>query len=116
MQIPAGTKPAIYGAIAGAAIVALVGFSWGGWVTGSTAEEMAAQRADAAVVSVLTPVCVAEFRRGADSAAQLAALKETKSWDQGKFVKEGGWADLPGGGDGGITLARACASALTEES
>ena len=116
MEIPKQTKPALFGAVAGAVIVAIVGFSWGGWVTGSTADAMASDRAEAAVVSALTPLCVAKFKGGTDAMAQMAALKEAKSWEQGNFVKDGGWADLPGGGGGDIDLARACATALTKES
>lgn len=116
MKLPTETKPALFGAVAGAALVAIIGFSWGGWVTGSTAEMTASKRADAAVVSALTPICVANFNKGSDSAVHLAALKETKSWEQGSFVKDGGWATMPGGADATTELARACATALTEGS
>jgi dienelactone hydrolase len=34
-------KPGIYGTLFGAAFVGIVGFSWGGWMTGGDAEEMA---------------------------------------------------------------------------
>ena len=42
MQVPASVKPAIWGAIGGAAAAMIIGFGWGGWVTGGTAGEMAA--------------------------------------------------------------------------
>ncbi len=38
MNIPIETKPALWGAAGGAVVLAIVGFSWGGWVTSSTAE------------------------------------------------------------------------------
>jgi len=34
-----------------------LGFYWGGWMTGSTANRLAAERADTAVVAALMPVC-----------------------------------------------------------
>ena len=47
----------VIGAVASMAI----GFSWGGWVTGATANKLAADQAGAAVVTVLTPICVEKF-------------------------------------------------------
>jgi hypothetical protein len=38
MQIPAEVKPACWGAVGGAVALAIVGFMWGGWVTGGKAE------------------------------------------------------------------------------
>ncbi len=43
----------LWGAVGGAAGLALVGFMFGGWVTGSKAKEMAQQQADKAVVAVV---------------------------------------------------------------
>src|SRR4029077_10893451 len=45
MKIHPGVKPAIWGAVAGAVAVTVVGFSSLGWTLGSTAERMATQRA-----------------------------------------------------------------------
>src|SRR5687767_4662112 len=45
MQTPEWLKPAVYGAACGAIGLAVVGFSWGGWVTGGTARTMAAEQA-----------------------------------------------------------------------
>ena len=38
-------KPGIYGAIVGAISFGVIGFTWGGWVTGGTAEKMASTMA-----------------------------------------------------------------------
>ena len=46
-----------WGAVGGAIALAIVGFSYGGWVTGGTAQQMAQQRSDAAVVAALAPIC-----------------------------------------------------------
>ena len=37
-ETKAAVKPALWGAAAGAIALAIVGFNWGGWVTGGTAE------------------------------------------------------------------------------
>src|SRR4029077_11842958 len=96
MKIPVETKPALWGVAGGAIAMAIVGFTWGGWVTGGKAEADARQRANAAVVVALAPVCVEKFRHAADVPANLAALKKVDSWSQGDFVEKGGWATVAG--------------------
>jgi alpha/beta superfamily hydrolase len=96
MKFPVETKPALWGIAGGAIAAAIVGFSWGGWVTGGKADAEATQRANAAVVSALAPVCVERFQRATDVSANLAALKKVDSWSQGDFVEKGGWATAPG--------------------
>src|SRR6478736_1886359 len=51
----------IQGMVIGAVASMVIGFSWGGWVTGATANKLAADQAGAAVVTVLTPICVEKF-------------------------------------------------------
>ena len=71
----------------------IIGFTWGGWVTGGTAEEMAADAADQARAETAAAVCVEEFMQQADAGVQLASLKEiSSSWGREDFVEEGGWA------------------------
>jgi len=63
MNIQSGLKPSLLGAVGGAVALTIIGFGWGGWVTGSSAETSAKQNAIAAVVAVLAPVCVDQFQR-----------------------------------------------------
>lgn len=114
MNLPVETKPAFWGAAGGALAAVVVGFAWGGWVTGGRADTDATQRANAAVVAALAPVCVERFQRATDVAANLAALKKTDSWSQGEFVEKGGWAMTPGEKpyEQVSEVARACAVIL----
>lgn len=114
MKIPVETKPAIWGVVGGAVALAIVGFTWGGWVTGGKAEASATQRVNTAVVVALAPVCVDRFQHATDVATNLAALKKTESWSQGDFVEKGGWATLPGSNtpEQVTAVAKACASLL----
>ena len=41
MQVPAQVKPAAWGAVGGAIAAMIIGFAWGGWVTGGTSEKNA---------------------------------------------------------------------------
>jgi len=112
-KLPTETKPFLWGAAAGAITLAIVGFNWGGWVTGGTSEKIAAARSDAAIVSALTPLCVAKFQKSADPASSLAELKKTDSWERGDYVQKAGWATMPGGAaEPNRDVATACAEAI----
>ena len=95
-KLPIETKPFLWGAVAGAVALAIVGFTWGGWVTGATAERLAGARADAATVAALTPICVTQFQAGPAARASLVTLKKIQSWEQAEYVSNGGWATMPG--------------------
>ena len=112
MKIPVETKPALWGAVAGAIALAIVGFAWGGWVTGGTAEAQATKQANAAVVVALAPICVEKFKHTPDVAANLTALKKADTWSQGDFVEKGGWATFPGPNPQVTAIAQACAVLL----
>jgi hypothetical protein len=114
MQVPVETKPALWGGVAGAVAVAIIGFTWGGWLTAGKAEASATQRSSAAVVAALAPICADRFQRGADVGANLAALKQVDSWARAELVEKGGWATVPGNNtpDQVTAVARACATLL----
>ena len=114
MKIPVETKPALWGVAGGAIALAIIGFTWGGWVTGGKAETAAVQRVNDAVVVALAPVCADKFRHASDATANLVALKKVESWSQGEFVEKGGWATLPGSNppEQVSAVAKACAVLL----
>jgi hypothetical protein len=56
---------------------------------GSTAERVAVDRAENAVVSVLAPICVEKFQLQTDSAAKLIEFKKAASWDQHSLIEKG---------------------------
>jgi alpha/beta superfamily hydrolase len=115
-ETKATMRPALWGAAAGAIALAIVGFSWGGWVTAGTAEALAKNRVATAVVAALTPICVEKFRLAADAPANLAEMKKAAYvWDQSKFVEKGGWATMPGTTEPNSAVARACAETLGSE-
>ena len=112
-ETKAAVRPALWGALAGAIALAIVGFSWGGWVTGGTAETLARNSAATAVVAALAPICVEKFRQAADASTNLVEMKKaTYAWDQSKFVEKGGWATMPGSTEPNSAVAKACAESL----
>jgi thioesterase domain-containing protein len=105
----------LQGIVIGAVASMVIGFSWGGWVTGATANKLAADQAGAAVVTVLTPICVEKFMQNGDANENLAALRKiTSNWQQGQYLEKGGWATRPGATSSDYELARACAAKLIE--
>lgn len=115
MNIPVETKPALWGLAGGAVALAIVGFGWGGWVTGSKAASSAQVRVDDAVVGVLAPVCVEKFQRMGDAQANLIELKKVDSWSRGEFVEKGGWAKTAGAtlsSEQLSAVSKACANLL----
>jgi hypothetical protein len=104
----------LQGAGVGAAATLLVGFNWGGWVTGGTARDMTQQSTRAAVVAALSPICVDKFQRSADAGTNLAEFKKVSSYQQGTFIEKGGWATMPGSERVDSSVAQACANILSK--
>ena len=102
----------LQGAAAGAIATLIVGFYWGGWVTGGTAKEMVQRGSSTAVVTALSPICVDKFQRSAEAAVNLTELKKVSSYQQGSFIEKGGWATMPGANTPNTGVARACAELL----
>ena len=98
--------------VAAVVLTMIVGFSWGGWVTGSTAGTMARASAEEAVTKRLAPMCVAKAQQDPKKAERLNELKETSSWQRGEYVKKQGWATLPGDEQPDGKIADECARLL----
>lgn len=110
MNVPEWVKPAIWGVAGGAIAAIVVGFAWGGWVTGGAAVTMASDSAEAAIVRAFTPLCVAKAEQQPE---QLKALKEEDSWQHDDFVIEAGWVDNVNE-NYRTEVARACASTVVK--
>lgn len=90
MYVSEWIKPAAWGAIGGAIAAMVIGFSWGGWVTGGTAGRMETASAEAAVIQAFVPLCVAKAEQQPE---KLVALKEQSTWKHDDFIVETGWVD-----------------------
>ena len=103
----------LQGAAAGAVATLIIGFYWGGWVTGGTAREMVQRSSTSAVVAALSPICVDKFQRSTEAAANMTELKKVSTYQQGSFIEKGGWATLPGSDRANSSVAEACATMLS---
>jgi hypothetical protein len=87
-------KPAIWGAVVGAAAISVIGFSSFGWTLGSTAERMAKEHQ-------------------ADAATKLIEFKKvSSSWDRRSIIEKGGWATVAGIDAPSSAVVTACADRL----
>jgi hypothetical protein len=112
MKIHGSLKPGIWGAVIGAAAISVVGFSSLGWTLSGTAEQMAQERAQTAVVDALAPICVEKFQHQADAPAKLAAFNKAASWDRRSIIEKGAWATTTATGMPNSEVAAACAERL----
>lgn len=99
------TAHRVQGAAIGVAAALILGFTWGGWVTGATARKMASQSATAAAAAALAPNCVAKFQAAGDD---LKAFKEKSSWSQDSYLTEKKYAP-------DSDVAKACVALLNSE-
>lgn len=101
-------KFGIWGLIGGAVIVMIIGFVWGGWVTGGTATEMSGEAVEASQAAI----CVAQFMLAPDHEAKLAEFRALQSWKQGDYIRENGWDKMPGQKEAGYPVANACSKGI----
>ena len=107
------TKKVVFWAIIGAIVLTMiVGFNWGGWVTGSTAQKMGVAMAQDAVVQRLAPICVDQYNQDLGKIQKLRELKAVKAYQRYDYVQEQGWATMPGEEKPDSKVAQACAKLL----
>jgi hypothetical protein len=82
--------------IASIILTMVVGFAWGGWVTGGTARKIADTAAEDAVVARLAQVCVAQFNQDPGKNLKLEELKAAGTYQGREYVQDQGWATMPG--------------------
>jgi hypothetical protein len=92
----------------------LVGFTWGGWVTASSAQKSATIVANDAMVQRLSSICVAQFQQDPANAEKLVEMQAASSYQQGSYVKDQGWSIMPGDEQSDTKVATACAKVLAQ--
>lgn len=112
MKNPAYVKPALWGAVGGAAAMLIVGFGPLGWRTAGGADQIARQRASEAVVAALVPFCVANAKLDADRDKLMKLRGETSPWSRTQLVYDSGWATMLGTTAASRPLAEACSERL----
>ena len=94
----------------GAVAAMTIGFMWGGWVTGGTARTMSAMAESNGRMSVLVPLCVAQFTAAEGAVAKFkAAGPYSKDNVIGEYVKIVALTSMD------YSFARACAAGVEAE-
>lgn len=107
-------KPAVGGAIFGAALVMAVGFTVGGWVTGSTSKRLIASNITDGVALALTPYCIEKSKADPSAANILAEFKSAPTYSRRSIIEESGWATPLGSDQPNTALASACSGELAK--
>ena len=115
MNTPEWLRPALYGAGVGAVALAIVGFSWGGWVTGGTARIMANDEARLQVVAALVPICLEQSKTDPRMTETLAQLEAASQYKRSNMLMDAGWATMPGSSGPDRAVAGACVEKLAEQ-
>ena len=109
------SKMTLFWSCAACAVATMVvGFTWGGWVTGGSAQERADTAAEQAVAQLAADICIKRYLASPDVRVNLTALNEESSYRRDGLLEEGGWvtfADREEPIDGAAEL---CADRLAE--
>jgi hypothetical protein len=105
------SKKVVFGfAVAAIVLTIIVGFNLGGWVTGSNAQTMA----DDAVVQRLSSICVSQYNEDLGKIQKLRELKGVSAYQRDDYVKDQGWATMPGEAKPDSKVADSCAKLLIQ--
>jgi hypothetical protein len=94
----------------GALATITIGFMWGGWVTGGTATAMTAMAETSGRMSVLVPICVAQFSAAEGAIAKFSAAS---SYSRDGIVRE--YVKSVASTSMDYSLARACVAGVEAE-
>ncbi len=100
------------GGFVGAALLAMIGFGWGGWMTTGDANDYAKQLAKTEVIASMVPICVAQARLDPNSKDVIAYINDANGYIRMKMLMQTGWATMPGAKLPNNSVARACVAEL----
>lgn len=107
-------EQAAWTGVAAVVVTLIVGFGFGGWVTGGSARKMAEEAAHTAHDQLAAAVCAHDFLRAANARERLAKLQSLEWWERDDKLIAGGWATMPGETEPGLGVAVQCATRLSE--
>ena len=109
------SKAVLFWSCAGCIIATMVvGFTWGGWVTGGSAQERADEAAEQAVAELAADICFKRYLASPDVRVNLTALNEESSYRRSGVIEDGGWVTLADREDPINGAAGLCAKRLAE--
>jgi hypothetical protein len=107
------TKSALFwSCIITAIVTMIIGFNWGGWMTGGAAQSMSEKNSAEAVIARLAPICAAQFLQDPGKAEKLEELKAMSSYSRAGYIENQGWATMSGEEKPDRKVAVECAKLL----
>ena len=107
-------KPLVWGIVVGAIGLLIIIF-WTGWVvTKGTAEAEGKKMAKEAVLENLVPICVEQYLQDPNKVEKFKELKEKAYYLRDDYVKENGWATMPGSESPLRGIADKCAKQIID--
>ena len=98
----------VQGIVIGVVATVVIGFSWGGWVTGTTARSMTSAAETSGQMSVLVPLCVTQFMAADGAVAKIKMTPYGHDDVVREFVKKVVDTQMD------FSFARACAAAVDD--
>jgi hypothetical protein len=98
----------LQGIVIGAVATLIIGFSWGGWVTGTKATSMTSAAETRGQMSVLVPLCVAQFMANDGAVAKIKMTPYGHDDVIREFVKKVVDTQMD------FSFAKACAAAVDD--
>ena len=106
-------KPFGWGLAVGAIVLLILMFSTGWVVTSSTAKQKAQERAEKAVDKQMAEICVYQFKHADNTQQKLKKMTEMEyNWDRAEYIREQGWASMPGEDSSSSGVADNCAKRI----
>jgi len=105
------TKTIVFWSLLAAIILTMiVGFNWGGWITGGTALKIT----NDAVTERLALICVGQYNQDPQKDQKLTELQGANIYQRDDYVKGQGWATMPGEADADSNVADGCAKLIVQ--
>ena len=107
-KVKFGVLFGVSGLICGAVIAMIIGFTWGGWTTGGTAQKMTQE----AVLASQAAICVAQFIKDPNYTEKLKEFEKLDYYGDNNttdYVRKHGWDKMPGQKKANPNVAPACA-------
>jgi hypothetical protein len=103
------------GLVVGCILTLLIGFNFGGWVTGSKSLALIEDASVARVTAALLPRCVSRAKKDPAFDEKLGKIKTAAAYKQVQLISAENWAELPGTNAVNRSLATACIKELTQK-
>lgn len=101
-------KQLLWGGFGGSILTLIIGFAWGGWVTGGAAKE----KVETAVLTRLTGICIVQFNQDPEKVKKFKELNELDYRKREEYIKKQGWATMPGDTEPDNEVARMCSEQI----